>query len=93
VSGARRRGVFDFETHFGALIEAMSLARQLVLHERLGDDRVDLDGGDVAAAGRQSARDVVAAARADDQRFRRGTNRVGEAGTATGQLAAIVIVR
>ncbi len=43
-----------------------------------GDDRVDLHGGDVVAAGGQRARHVPSAARADDQGLGARPDRVGQ---------------
>ena len=64
-----------------------SRAANWLAHDGVGDDGIDLHRGDVVAAGGQRARHVVAAARADDQRFRARTQDIGKSGPSCEQLA------
>ena len=51
---------------------------------------IDLHRRDIAAAGGQRARDIVAAARADHQRLRAGPQIVREPGAVVREIAALV---
>ena len=43
--------VFDEDVHVGAQVEAVAELGEALAHDGVGDDRVDLDAGDVVAAG------------------------------------------
>ena len=66
--------VFDWTPNSGPRIEPWLSRHEFVAHDVVGDDGIDLDGGDIVAAGGQRARDVLPAARADDQGFGAGTD-------------------
>src|SRR5579883_1189869 len=71
-AGATDEGaaVFDHNLHFRAEVEVVAIGGKLLAHDDIGDDRVDLNAGDVFAAGSKSPRDIPAAAGPNDQRLR-----------------------
>src|SRR5262249_53141028 len=68
--------VFDMDVNLGPQVEAVAEIGEALAHDGVGDDRVDLDAGDVAAAAVEGARNVPSAARSDDQRLGGGTDDV-----------------
>ena len=72
--------VFHEDAHVGAQIDAAALRPRTIAHHGGGDDGVDLDAGDIVAAGSQRAGHVPAAAGADDQRLGAGPHGIGQGG-------------
>ena len=70
--------VFHEDVHVGTQIDAAALGHVAVAHDGGGDDGVDLDAGNIVAAGGQRAGDVPTAAGPDDQGFGAGTHGIGQ---------------
>ena len=77
--------------NLGPQIKVMAELRILLPHDGVRDDGVDLDGGDVVAAGGQCARHIPAPAGSDDQGFGAGADHIGEAGAFVEQLVALAV--
>ena len=71
--------VLDEDVNVGAEVEAVAERGEALAHDGVGDDAVDLDGGDVGAAAVEGAGDVPAAAGSDDEGFGGGADGVGKA--------------
>ena len=64
----------------GRRYSPLAQAEESLAHDGGGDDGVDLDAGDVVAAGSQRARHVPAAAGPDDQGLGAGPEHIGQGG-------------
>src|SRR5450755_3598816 len=64
--------------HLGPEVQTPRIARELLLHYRVGNDWIDLDGRYIFAAGSDSPAYVPAAACADHQRLGAGPDVIGE---------------
>src|ERR1039458_2288834 len=80
--------VLHLDVHLGAQIEAVAERGEALAHDGIGDDTVDLDGGDIGAAAIEGAGDVPTAAGSDDEGFGAGANGIGEGGALQGEVAA-----
>ena len=67
----------------------MRFGQHCAAHDGVGNDGIDLDRGDVAAAARHGAGDVIAASRPDDQSFCAGTQSVGKSRPLVQQIEAL----
>ena len=67
----------------------MALRDELVGHDGPRDDRIDFDRRDIAAAGGEGSRNVIAAARAEDQGLGARPDQIRNSRTFVGELEAI----
>ncbi len=70
--------VLHVDVNLGTQIEIVAEPGEALAHDRVGDDAVDLDGGDIGAAAVEGARHVPAAAGSDDQGLGAGADGIGE---------------
>ena len=63
---------------------------ETLAHDGVGDDAVDLDGGDVVCCRVEGARDVPAAAGSDDQGLGAGADGIGQCRALQGEIADVV---
>ena len=81
--------VLDENVDVGAQVETAAEPGEALAHDGGGDDGIDLDSGDVVAAGSQRARHVPAAAGPDDQSLGARPDGIGKAGALLEQVAAV----
>ncbi len=76
--------------HLGPEIQAVAQVREALLHDGVGDDRIDLNRRYIFAAAGERPRHVPAAAGTNHQRLRAGPQHVRKTGPFVQQVRALL---